>query len=433
MGLEQLEPQISKDRIVELGAGSSSKRKGQSRFDEDTIRRDLKLSFESLVQLREYKIEDFDIGFAVLSSLVSVCRDPEPDLCQYQDTIERFLIAALQTYRHTQAFIDEYRPDRIYVFNGRFAAMRAVFRAAQSRGVECCLHERGCDNQHYDVLTNHMSHDIPAMHGVIRRRWEAAESNPQRQAIAETWYRERVQRVERNWHSFVKDQQLGELPTGWNPNKKNITVFCSSDDEFAAIGDFWNNTLYSDQSEAIRRIVTDLLPHREINFTLRMHPNLKGVTHRGVQAMLNLRSTNLNVLPPESSVDSYTLLKASDCVVTFGSTVGIEAVYWERPSVLLGPAFYQDLGGIYRPTTHAETFSLLTQNLATQSKLGAHMYGFWLQTYGIPFRYFQASGLFDGTFKDQVLYARPPKKTFVSRLKTEFKKICPLFSIPQDF
>jgi hypothetical protein len=429
MGLELLEPLLPQSGCVELGAGTTSRRLGPSPVSEESIRSQVLLRFESIDQLREYRIENFDIGYAVLSSLVSLCRDPEPDLIRYQVEIERFLIAALQTYRHTQSFIDEYRPDRVYVFNGRFAAMRAVLRAAQSRGVECCLHERGCDNQHYDVLTNHMSHDLPAMQEVIRRHWEAADGNAQRLALAETWYQERVQRVERNWHSFVKHQQVGELPTGWNPKKKNITVFCSSDDEFAAIGDFWNNKLYPDQGEAIRRIVTDLLPHPDINLTLRMHPNLKGLTHQGIKAMLNLKSANLNVLPPESTVDSYTLLKASDCVVTFGSTVGIEAVYWQRPSVLLGPAFYQDLGGTYQPTTHIETLQLLKQNLAVQSRQGALMYGFWLQTFGIPFEYFQASGLFDGTFKGHVLYARPGKKTLLTRVKNKLKKVSQLFEL----
>jgi len=40
--------------------------------------------FESLQQLMDWKVENFDVGYAALSSLVSVVRDPEPDLVKHE-------------------------------------------------------------------------------------------------------------------------------------------------------------------------------------------------------------------------------------------------------------------------------------------------------------------------------------------------------------
>ena len=72
---------------------------------------------------------------AVLSSIISLTRDPELDLSGLDDMVSRFLVTALSVYRSLQNYLDENSVDCVYVFNGRFAPVRAVLRACQSRGV----------------------------------------------------------------------------------------------------------------------------------------------------------------------------------------------------------------------------------------------------------------------------------------------------------
>jgi hypothetical protein len=410
MGLELLDPRV---RSHNFSAAS-------------VLPNEIKIKFESVAELANYRIENFDIGYAALSSLVSICRDPEPDLEQCQDLLKRFLLSSWQTYKKTRSYLATEKPDRVYVFNGRFAAMRAVFRACQAVDTDCFLHERGCDNDHYEYTRNHMLHDIPATETLIRQTWSRAEENPLRTQLASQWYEDRVNRVERNWHSFVKGQEPGQLPDQWNPRKKNVTIFCSSDDEFVAVGDGWKNRLYSNQLVAISRLA-EQLGHSapRIHLTLRVHPNLKTVDNRRKREMLALDFKNLTVIPPDAPVDSYELMRASDTVATFGSSVGIEAVYWDRPSVLLGPSFYQNLGGSYRPETPAQAVELLTRELKPRAKEGALMYGFWQQTRGHRHQFFTSSGLFNGQFKGQTLYAHPERGSFSTVLK---KKATRLFS-----
>jgi hypothetical protein len=363
----------------------------------------------------------------VLSSLVSLCRDPEPDLTIHRETVRRFLESAYLTFRHTQAYIRQHRPDRIYLFNGRFAAMRAVFRAAQTLGVECLIHERGCDQDHYALTHNHLPHDLTAVEKLIRDHWSITSSEIDKSRAAECWYQERRAGIERVWHSFTKDQQPERLPSNWNPAKRNISLFSSSDDEFAAIGDYWNPTLYTTQTAAVARIARELSEQTEIHLYLRMHPNLRMANHRQKQEMLTLNFPNLSVIPPESMIDSYALMSASSTIATFGSTIGIEGVFWGKPSVLLGPSFYQGLGGTYQPESHHECVELLKQSLKPQSKLGAVMYGYWQQTHGVRFRYAQMRDLFEGQFKSHTLYARPPKKTIGDRIKNELGRVAHRF------
>jgi hypothetical protein len=425
MGLAQLSPTIERlsfDSLSITSPAAANPTGNSASFDrrwEDWLK---DISCDSVEELKALRIDNFDIGYAVLSSLVSHCRDPQPDLQRSRSLMLEFFRSAWVAYWATRNYLQKHRPDRCYVFNGRFAAMRGVFRAAEAEGIDCYLHERGCDLDHFSLRKNHLPHDIPATERLIRESWDSAEGNPAREELAERWYQQRVAGVERNWHSFTRGQQPGLLPENWDAGYHNVTIFNSSDDEFVAIGDHWKNELYPDQIDGVARLSQDLA-NPLVRIYLRMHPNLASVENSRMRHWMALDLPNLTIIPASSSVDSYALMRASQSVVSFGSTAGIEAVFWGRPSILLGPCFYQNLAGLYVPRSHREALDLLASPLPSQTRLGAQMYGYWQQTYGIPHRHFQASGLFEGKFKGQTLYARPPQKTLLSRLGNEWRNL----------
>ena len=385
-------------------------------------------TFDEISELKTYFIDNFDLGYAALSSLVSVCRNPEPDLQHWGPLLHRLMQSAWTTYQATLEYLRRAQPDRVYLFNGRFASMRAVLRACQSLNTDCFIHERGCDLQHYDLFPNHLPHDIEGIHKIMLELWQRGESD--RESIGASWFEDRVNRVEKNWHSFVKDQEAGRLPTNWNNSRHNVSIFCSSDDEFVAIGDHWKNAMYPNQVEGISRVVTDMLTRSpETHIYLRIHPNLKDVDNQRKREMLAIESPNLSIIPPDETIDTYQLLRQSDKIITFGSSVGIEAVYWGIPSILLGPSFYREVGGAYTPADHLAAIELLCQDLKPAEPTGALIYGYWQQTRGIPYQYFEAAGLFEGKFKGQVIHAgmkkREPRffKRVLRKLKSK-RNIC---------
>lgn len=369
----------------------------------------------SVAALKAFRVDHFDIGYAVLSSLVSICRDPQPDLKLHRALIERLVRAAHSTYLGTLNYCRRHRPDRVYVFNGRFAAARAVLRACEAAGVDCWIHERGCDIHHYQLFENRLPHDIEYMQRRMADAWRAAESTPNREEVAAAWFTDRVARIERNWHSFVKDQSLGRLPRGWSDRDRNIAVFTSSEDEFVSIGESWRNPLYPSQSAALQQIVADLERiDRRIRLYVRVHPNLKNLANAQLQAVLDLSHPRVTVIPPEDPVDTYSLLRQSEKVVTFGSSVGIEGVFWGRPSILLGPCFYRGFPGVCEPRSHAEAIEMIGGQLAPPvDRSGALKYGYWFQTHGERFRHFEATGFFEGRFRGNVVYDRRRKPRWV--------------------
>lgn len=363
--------------------------------------------FATVAELKGFYIEKFDIGMSVASSIISLTRDPELDPSVLDDMVSRFLVAALSVYRSLQNYLDENPVDCVYVFNGRFAPFRAVLRACQSRGVTCYVHERGHDIHHYTLDTNTTAHDLAHMRQQIREQWERAAGDPRRNEIAEKYYLERSNGVVQAWYSFVGRQRQDLLPTSWNPAKKNVAIFNSSEDEYAATDAQWNNPLYGNQLEGLQRIVRSLEgDHDDLHVYLRIHPNLIGVNNKHTMALYDLRRDFFEIIPPDDPVSTYALIKHADKVLTFGSTVGIEAVFWGTPSIHAGRSYYHHLGGTYNACSHEEVIALLKADLPPKDRTAALVYGYYLNTYGIPFKYFQATGIAEGRFKGQTIFAR---------------------------
>jgi len=115
-------------------------------------------------------------------------------------------------------------------------------------------------------------------------------------------------------------------------------------------------------------------------------------------------------------------MQQADKVVTFGSTVGIEAPFWGKPSILGGRAVYQQLGSTYNPDSHEELMGLLlTSGLPPNDKLGSLMYGYFYNTFGIPFQYYKGENFFAGTFNGKAPFAN----RWLFRLHTLYKRVTP--------
>jgi len=361
-------------------------------------------------ELQRWRPFQADLGWGVLSTLISVTANPEPDIPGVRWLMRRLAASAETIFRAVTARLLRDRPDRVYVFNGRLALERSVLRSCEQAGVDCFVHERGCDTYHYSLSRNAMPHDIEWVDASIREHWQAAAADPGREAVAAQWFIDRANRVERSWYSFTKEQTPRALPAGWDPSRHNVVIFTSSEDEFAAIGDQWRNHLYTNQREGVERLVADL-PARDANVhvTIRMHPNQARLNNRHTNALRRLGGPCVTVVPPEDRVDSYELIRAATVVATFGSTVGVEAVFWEKPSVLLGPSFYQNLGAALRVQSHEEALQVILHPPATADRSKALPFGYWQQTHGHRFRHFEPDGLFTGRFKGTAIRGARPR------------------------
>ncbi|MES2857176.1 MAG: hypothetical protein V4692_15005 [Bdellovibrionota bacterium] len=365
---------------------------------------DFVISDETLSSIEGIKTIEFrgvDVGAAYASSLISDLRDPKPDMTgAIEKTREAMQLLAGLT-EQVDSILTSVKPDLVYFFNGRFTLYRSLLRLCQIRKIPFLVHERGGNNTTYSLTENTFPHDIDAKHVEIESFWSREGHTLQEKlSIGSTWFENNARGKSGSWYSFVESQAASMLPPQWNPDEHNVTLFVSSEDEMAAVPG-WEIGIFDSQYEAVRFILASFSSRPEFRFYVRIHPNLRGLKNKDTDRLRAIGDgfDNCVVIPPESEVSSYALLKMSAKTLTCGSTTGIEATYWERPSILIGKAFYMHLGATYCPASREELISLVgDRSLPPLPKENAIRYGYWATTIGFPFQYYRATTLTTGEF-----------------------------------
>jgi hypothetical protein len=377
---------------------------------DETIYKD---ALNSLAALKAYQYKGSDVGLAVASSIISATRDHNFDITQYLAQVRVGLETAITVHENLSKILVDIKPDGVVMFNGRFLESRPVLRLCEKLGIDFYTHERGGQIDRYMFRKNSTPHTLSYAKQEIEDVWKNGSTD--KEEIGKKFFVDRRSKVVQTWHVFTEDQNEGSLPLNFDYNKRNVCIFNSSMDEYEGIADF-NYNLYNDDNEAIEKICTSFLNNPDFHFYLRVHPNLKDLANSQNKSIdeIKRKYKNLTVIPAHDDIDSYALMEAAELIITFGSTMGIEALYWKKPSILLGRAFYEDLEGIITPTSHEETVEYIKNIKSVSSGISAIKYGYWCLTYGTKFEFFAADSLFYGKFLNKEikgsLYSRIRRK-----------------------
>ena len=88
----------------------------------------------------------------------------------------------------------------------------------------------------------------------------------------------------------------------------------------------------------------------------------------------------MTILGPLSPVSSYQLLLNCEKSVTFMSTIGVEATYWGKPSIILSNALYKGIGAVYEPKNIKELVGYIKfLGLQVKQKESALAYGAFIR------------------------------------------------------
>ena len=352
-------------------------------------------------QLRSLQLDGSDIGMAVLSSLVSLTREPSPDTSEHRDVIRRGLRAAGLVHYSLRNHITRLAPDVLLLFNGRVASLRPALRAGQALGVETLVYEVAGAPNRYLITVNTYPHDLEALKEVFNGTFDdAPETIETKASVADAWYEARIANRPHDGMAFTEAQEVGRLPKELAVAGLRVGIFISSDDEFVAI-DGWEPPVYRGQADGLRRILGAFSSRDDIQFILRVHPHLRGIENSQTRELEQIAASfpSLHVVAADSPVHTYSLIEAVDVVLTFGSTVAMEAVYMGKPSLMLGRHVFEDMGGVKRPTSHEELVDLLlsaadngVQQPSQEARDAAIRFGFAQSRFGLPYRFVQRTG-----------------------------------------
>lgn len=391
--------------------------KGFKSYFDDKINsksNNIKFSFSSIDDLMSYTVGDCELGVSTASTLLFYLRQSDPDLTELQNIkiVNDLNTSGLLAFDYSEDMILKVKPDLVYIFNGRFSKYRSLMNACKKHNVPYLIHERGSTIHKYS-LRPFMPHDMERLQKEMVDEW-GKSNNDTKLNTAKKFYESRRNGVELNWFSFVKDQIKGKLPI-FDNGKKIITYFSSSDDEFKAIGDIVKWKYWLNQIDAIQSLIMVTEKMTDVQLVIRIHPHISHKSEIDKKKWNDISKNSKAILiKPEDDVDTYALIERSDVVVTCGSTVGIEAVYWGRPSVLMGPSFYSNLNAVHTPRDEDELIYMLKNKLPV-NKEGALIYGYYMANFGIDFQYYKPVDIHNGLFKGVDIWnsIKPQNKTLL--------------------
>lgn len=403
-----------------------------------------KFEYNCMNDLFDIYYKGVDIGYAAASSYITLTRNLDPLVSsQFKDLMDDFLKSGVIIVDAIEGMIEQLKPDKLCLFNGRFVETRPALRVGVSRGIETYIYEVIGKPGTYKKLsfTNVLPHDIENTTKLVNEVWNSSKYiEREKIEIAQNFFVQKRQGLAVVDKAYTEDQILGKLPNNWNSEKRNFVIFNSSEDEFAAVGNEYKEKLFTSQIEGIRFILDANKHNRNIHFYLRIHPNLADITYR---YHLDLQKfdeyENCSVIAASSDISTYSLIDAAEKILVFGSTVGLEASYWGKPVILLGASFYKNMDVAYYPKTKSELESLLIDHLSPKKNDDSLKFGyFFVGDRGSVYKYFNFNPInfknifsYQNIFKSNILYYLLLIVPFsvLSKLRNLFKNV---EQVPKD-
>lgn len=274
-----------------------------------------------------------------------------------------------------EIFLEQQKANiEVNIYNGRYYPYMPIRDLCRTKKIDYCIIEfigKRCSEMW--ISRNVIPHSLAEQ----RSRLEAALLNPQlNESDGHSFFQNRRAGIPTTDVSFTADRssQFG-LPK----QKKLVSIFLSSPYEFIAFGDEWL-AQYSLNPVPFILSIREGLPSNYL-VCVRFHPNQKrdrsGATQIQIEALNACK--NLVVVPPESPISSYSILDQSSYSITLGSTMGLEATYWNIPSIEAGIQIWSHLSEvIYSALTPEEALRLILNQVPPKSRELATRIGSYL-------------------------------------------------------
>lgn len=322
-------------------------------------------SYSSIKELNKIVYRGFEIGYGVSSYYISLTRNLNPQITPLLKRILDSWLLSSMKYTDIAEKVMKEAYDMVYVINGRLFDKKPFQEIAFAKGIHIMLGESMIDLSGNKVRMNFDNirvHSVSGNARAILDFWDESKLPlEERRAIGASFYEKRAAAIATNDKIYVKNQKIGLLPDDWNSGMVNIAIFNSSEDEFAAIGgEIEKNNLFDSQYAGIEYLLENT-KDSNIHYYLRIHPNLMNIPYKYHTDLYKLpeRFNNITVIPGNSAISSYSLMNACDRIITFGSTMGVEAAYAGKSAMVMRPCFYYRLNVNFEPRTKQEVMNFV--------------------------------------------------------------------------
>jgi hypothetical protein len=338
-------------------------------------------SMNSISELKELRYLEITPGTALANEITNLTKDRDLDLQSNQTLIMKLIYSYLEVYSATKIRIQENDIEKVHVFNGRFLHERAVRDCAKNLHTEVLIFETTRDRYFQRLEGFHSRTDNQKY---MLEHWKNSLGSDSNKFQVGSIYFEEL----RSKNNPFKVESTDKF----NQTNDFFVFFSSSDDEAVGFWDEWREPL-GNQLEVVRRLQNIFDLQNDFDLVIRLHPNL---LNKGTSVISNwstiLPTKRSLVIGPAAKISSYGLLDNCVGVISYGSTLGLEAAFNLKPSLVLADSGYDLLGVVDKADSWDEVTKWLKMGHKIKSeslnlrRQNATIRGYYLATAGIPFK-----------------------------------------------
>jgi|688.fasta_scaffold74548_2 hypothetical protein len=363
------------------------------RFKVSNETKKIGFDFKSYEEFENLSYENMPIGRLVLSQLIDDFKDLQIPMAILKVKGAQMLNDGIALYEQAREIMKLESIDEVFVWNGRRNSDGPVLYAARSLGLKAFCYSSGGNPSRYFVQENSL-HSISEWTKSIRIFEGQFKSEHQdlEAAASEFYNHQKFGKHENFNHTFFGQFHKEKSIPNLEKDKRHLVVFTSSLWESINYLEYKSlNDEIRDPYKLLLRLLNEDVVSKRFQITVRWHPALQkaGAVEQSKIREVVTGSQSVTHVLPDSLIDSYDLMAAADVVLTTGSTMGIEAAFSGKYSVVAGIAQFQNLGSCVFPTNYNELLALLEAEPSTGSPDGAILYGAFALNYGIRFSSFK--------------------------------------------
>lgn len=383
-------------------------------------------AFSNLEDVSHFIDNGIPFGELAVSQLITETRDAYIDYADVKDRINSLYIEGVALYKAASQIIDSEKIEKVYVWNGRRCSDGPVIYAALNKNIDYAIHISGSKKNTFTLEKRVRFHSLEDNKNTMEELYSSALKIIGIEGIKKDTdiFFESCMKGGENYPGFVHfAKNFSSISTATEPDSKiNILIFTSSYWEFFGMNDWRHEYLpYIDPYKALEIILLDSRIKNLGKVVVRWHPNHVAAGEKEkkiIESVINKTSGYITHIRSESSKNSYHLLQCAEKIITFGSTIGVEAAYNKKTSILAGRSIYEDSGSVYRPSNHEELIDLLSKDTPPLPIDGALKYAYWIKNYGNEqFKYLSSNESWD------FFYGTTPVNYFHTTLRYKIKRI----------
>lgn len=349
----------------------------------------LKFNYKGISEIKMLKYKNVQIGFGAYSTYVSKTRNIDPLLDKkFTSFFNELLKTECLVTDLLESYIERRNPNTIVSLNARHFEVKPFYDYPISNNIDTMCLEAGT-SPGKDIFMgfdyqNNKPHSISYIDKLIQDAWGSADNTfKEKEKLGVDFFVKKRAQIATGGTVYTKNQKENLLPANWDKSKRNFVIFNSSEDEFVSIDEEWDNlAFFPNQMDGIFEIAKILSSQQNTWLYVRVHPALIEVNFKYHLRLYELERyfDNVTVIPADDEISSYALLDQAEKVIVFGSTIGVESVFWDKPVILLAGSYYYHLNICYIPQNVEQLKYYLEAVLPLKDKTNAIKYGYYTLT-----------------------------------------------------